>query len=371
MLPPHLVEHRPVVVAVAKLAETPDEIRHGVRGPDGVAESNPAPAAHAVHDEPVAAIAEDEPLVAEKREVRLRPRRARHDRAHPRQLVAAEADGLRRRRPQQARNSEQQRHAEGADRRAQEARRVARERESPPQVVGVLDVLVGEETEPHRREQDERGRHDPRRAHPLRGQRRLTVEVPPARQQRREHQSQRERLLVVEALEQRDDHADREQRDGQQVCPVETLLDAVGEEQERRACHAADEVRELEHRQRDQTSHRRQPPPRRRRRPRKQQDRAAQKTGDREDLRHNARRPPPEQTRRSPHAFAPSDRLVGRQQHSGRRERGEIVDDPEREQGPERRDGGYRRGKQEDHHPFEDAEPAGHLARHRGHWASR
>ena len=65
----HLIEHRPAAMPVRELAESPRELGMLRRWSERIAERDPAAARHAVHDERLASLAEQQRLVAEQRQV--------------------------------------------------------------------------------------------------------------------------------------------------------------------------------------------------------------------------------------------------------------------------------------------------------------
>jgi hypothetical protein len=134
------------------------------------------------------------------------------------------------RRPQQARQGEGGREHQCAHRGAQETRRVAAQRELPPQLVRILDVLKGEEAQPDRAQENHQDRGDPAGREARLAQRRPAIEVPPARQERGEHGGEQQRLLEVAALQERKDDARPEQAAGRHPCRVEPPLETAGQE---------------------------------------------------------------------------------------------------------------------------------------------
>ena len=86
-----VVERGPGAVAVAELAELPEDLEPLLGRPDRLAHGDPAAATHAEHDEAAAAVAEQEVLVAEQGEVgeHRRVRGRLDDRAGARDVVRA------------------------------------------------------------------------------------------------------------------------------------------------------------------------------------------------------------------------------------------------------------------------------------------
>ena len=79
----------------------------------------------------------------------------------------------------------------------------------------------------------------------------MAIELRPARQQRRQHDGEEDRLLVVESLQQRRDHAHGQQDDGDRPGRVEAELEPAREEEQPGARDAPDEVRCLDHAERE------------------------------------------------------------------------------------------------------------------------
>src|SRR6185295_10141728 len=86
---------------------------------------------------------------------------------------------------------------------AEEAGRIGVKRESPPELVLVLHVLVGEEPQPHRGSDHHRDRQYPAGLQRLRNQCGLTVEVTARWEKRPQDHGERKGFLPVCALEQR------------------------------------------------------------------------------------------------------------------------------------------------------------------------
>jgi hypothetical protein len=75
MLRAHLEEHAPAAAAAADVAEAPDEFRDTGLGADRIAHRDPRTAMASVHQERVAAAAEQQVLVPAQHEVRVGMRR--------------------------------------------------------------------------------------------------------------------------------------------------------------------------------------------------------------------------------------------------------------------------------------------------------
>ena len=96
-------------------------------------------------------------------------------------------------------------------------------------------MLVAEEAEPRRGDQDEQNGGDPSRPEALVEQRRLAVEVTPRRDEREEHHAEDDRLLEVAAFENLEEDAGAEDDDGELIRGVEAPLQAAREDQQRGA----------------------------------------------------------------------------------------------------------------------------------------
>ena len=232
--------------------------------PDRLAHGDPAAALHAVHDEAAAALAEQEPLVAERRPAQATGGR----RSALASAAAACCDGVRRRARAPARCGAAKRTSCRPPNRAaaiitpsggaQEARGIALEQELPPQLVGVLDMPVAEEAEPRRAEQHgqrSRSAKGPRSAAPAAGScgRRpgATAAAPPARPRDRAPPPSRRPLTSENS-----DAGRQHERTAAHQAPSQAPAQAQRQHEEGETGEAAEEMRELDQRQRRQ---RRQP----------------------------------------------------------------------------------------------------------------
>ena len=173
-----LVERGEPAVLVGQLAELPGELAADVGRADRIAHRDPAAAADAVHQEARARLVEEQPLVADQREVRLRAGRRRDQllgALEIRRTRAARAGGGAGRSSRASANAASARPP--PDERAQRARRVAVELELPPEVVGVLDVSIGEQHDEACADQHQRDAGHPARRERLREQRAAPIEV--------------------------------------------------------------------------------------------------------------------------------------------------------------------------------------------------
>src|SRR6266849_7206806 len=250
--PRHLIEHRPARVEVAQLAESPDQLRLVFLRPDRIAHGDEAAALDAVHEQAAAAVAEEERLVAEEREIRLTAALRAHDSLGAIDFLDRRRIRLRRGRAEKALDREDQKNAENAHGGAEESRRVSAEPEAPPQIARVFDVLVAEESEPRGRQQNESDRGDPSRTESLVQQRRFSIEVFSRTDDTEQHHRENQGLFVIRSLEELKDDADAQHRNRQLICRIEAALQSARENEERRSGDAAEEVRELDDRQRDE-----------------------------------------------------------------------------------------------------------------------
>ena len=197
------------MVAVAQLDEFPDQILPGLARPDRIAQGDPTAALDAVHEKRPGVVAQDEVLVAQQGQVGVGPGRGFDDGADLRRRVDVQGLRLGPGRHEEPGHGVEEDQSHRARRAAQEARRIAPEREPPPQVVRVVHVLVGEQAQPDRAQQDDDDQHHPPGAESLGGQGGLAVELAPAGQQGGQHDAQDDRLFVVQPLEQREEYAER------------------------------------------------------------------------------------------------------------------------------------------------------------------
>ena len=159
-------------------------------------------------------------------------------------------DRLVRRVAHQPREHEQQQRHGRSDRGRRKREASPLQLELPPELVRVLDVLEGEEAEPDRRAQRTGDGDDPGRRESRVEQRGSTIERRPRSPEDEEDRDEEGRLLVVRTLEQRrrdpDDHGD----DGEDVGGVEPPREPLREHEQRRADDAAEEMRGLDHAER-------------------------------------------------------------------------------------------------------------------------
>ncbi len=221
-----------------------------------------------------------------------------------------------------------------------------------------------EDEQPADAQQDE---HDGE--HPLGGEglvedRGAAIELRPARQQRREHDGEQDRLLVVESLQQRRDHAHGQQDDGDRPGRVEAELEPAREEEQPGARDAPDEVRCLDHAEREHAFQQPEAPLGGGRGPGSEQHDPGKEARGREHLR--SRQPAAEPRRHARQVLAPPAHLARSQEPGRDQQRDDVVDDPVGEQGGEQRRA--RRGAREElqQHHLEDPESGRDVARDPG-----
>ncbi len=257
-------------------------------GPDRISQRHPGARLHAVHDERGPAVVEQDGLVAKIDEERRR-RRLRRDRpphvveigiSWHRRLVRRVADEPCERKQQQGQGR--------ADRSPQEPRRLASQLELPPELARVLDVLERKEPQPHRSTEGTGQRRDPRGGESRVEEGGPAIERRPRPPEHDEHQEEESGFLVIEALQERRDHAGDHHDRRQVVRRIEPPGQALREDQERGAGHAAQKMRQLDDAERDERVEQLQPSRGSGRGARDQQDHSGQEGEDRE---HRRREP--------------------------------------------------------------------------------
>ena len=221
------VEHRHPAEVVAAFEEGADEPRHRRVGTDRIAHGHPGAALHAVHQERVAGLVEEQRLVAQEDEVGRRASLLLH-----RRFGRPEVGGTRRRHhvrgvPQQPGHAHQQHHHRGAHAGAQKPRGLAVQFELPPELVGIVHVLEGKQAEPKRRSQSARQRRQPAGREARIEERGPPVEGRAGPAQCKQHEQQQRGLFVVEALEERRRHAHHDERRREVVGGVEPASEAL------------------------------------------------------------------------------------------------------------------------------------------------
>jgi len=136
-------------VAVTDVPKLPDQFHDLLLGPYRIAHGHPASAFDPVHDESLSTLGEKEHLVPQQGKVGHGSPAGLHQGTDPLGPRRIRGHDLRPCRAKQPGDCNEQDQAEGTDRSPQEARSTAPvPRKSPPQIVGVLDVLVREEAQP-------------------------------------------------------------------------------------------------------------------------------------------------------------------------------------------------------------------------------
>lgn len=195
----------------------------------------------------------------------------------------------------------------------------------------------------------------------------LAVEVQPAGQQRHEHSGEQQRLFVVDALGEREDDAGAEQRAGEHPRGVEPPLQAAREQQQHHPDEAAQEVRQLDDRQRQQVLQPAQPLQLGRCGAGEEQHGAGQEGGEGEDVRYERRHPGGDRAGGALHADPLAQQLVAAEQQGRGAQRQQVVDGAIEQQRAEHGRARCRGGReQQQHRGLEDAETGGHLAQESG-----
>ncbi len=122
----------------------------------------------------------------------------------------------------QPRNGNQENDHRGSHRSAQKPRRLAVQRELPPQIVRVLHVLEGKEPEPHRRGQRRDDSRRPGRGEARHQQCRLAIEHRARATQHEKQEAEHDGFLVVHTFQERCDDAGGNDDRGQVVRGVQS-----------------------------------------------------------------------------------------------------------------------------------------------------
>ena len=357
-----LVEHRPATGAFALFEEGPHQLAPcDLVGAHRIAHRDPAAPDRVEHHESLVLIVEQQALVAHQREVCLRRGKLLDQRQRLRQCGLVGSFALQLLRTDQAGRREQHAGDDRGHQRAQRSRRAAvLQAELPPQVGAVIDVLVAEHHQPRRAAQRRHDRHDPAHAEAGAEQRRAPMEQPVGRRQRQCQQGHQRSLFVVDALEQRKHRAGQQQHQGQPVSRIQPPLQAARQDQQQHADHAGQQVRNLQHRQRQQLAQDRHAHRQCAGRAGEQQYRAAD-----QGQAGKERRQQPSEPRRQHGLAAPALRLALQHQQCSGTQRQQVIDHPVRGQRTEDRcsqlrvAGGTEAGQ---HHRLEHPQPAGHVA---------
>ena len=87
--------------------------------------------------------------------------------------------------------------------RPQAARGIRVQREFPPQIIAILALFIGKNCQADGAYHHQQHSHRPLRRKSIGQQRAFAIKMLPARRQRHEHDREKNRLLIVESLEQR------------------------------------------------------------------------------------------------------------------------------------------------------------------------
>ncbi len=267
---------------------------------------------------------------------------------------------------QQAHESDHQQRGDHADGGAEEARRVGLEGETPPDLAGVLGVLVHKDAEPHRRTHHHQDSQHPSALERRGADGRPAVEVPARRKHGREHDRQDGRFLPVRPLEQRCDDADPEKGDGEAVRRVEPVPERPCQHEQAGTRQAPHEVAQLDEPQRENVTQPGKPFGHAGRGARDQQDGSGEEHRSREHLGNQSRDPFADAARRTQRPRRVRQGLVHPDHDDRCAERQQVVDDAVGDQCPEEVRGADVRLEQEHHDRLDDAETTRHVTHETG-----
>ncbi len=247
-----LIEDGLARVQVGQFPETPDELLGAGSGSDRIAERDPAAARDLVHHESVVGLAEQQPLVSCQGGVGDGQIGLRDDRAHTLQVLQPRYGGLRPRGPQEVEQHISRGEHDHGERGSQHPGGVGIERERPPEVFGIVDVSVGDEADPDGHGDHSYDAHDPYRSEALGKNGRRAVEGAPPEGQHAQHEDENARLLEIESLQDGDHDAGDEQPESDVIGRRYASEQGTREHQQPQADHAPGEVRDFQHRQRQE-----------------------------------------------------------------------------------------------------------------------
>ena len=222
------------------------------------------------------------------------------------------------------RKAERQHHQQ--DRGAQEPGRAAGKGEIEPQAVAVLDMLVVEKAQPHRRADHDDNAHQPFRGEALFPERRLAVVGRAAGDQDGEHHRQNQGFLEIDAFQQRQEDTGDQPDDRQVIGGVEAPEQPVGKDQQRQSGHGVQQAGQFQHRVRQQLLQEVEAVFQRRIGTGNQQHRPRQRHQRSDDLRRQLRQPPGGAPHRLPQIGAAGEDLVAKGQEGGECQRQNEVD---------------------------------------------
>jgi hypothetical protein len=224
-------------------------------------------------------------------------------------------------------------------------------------------VLEREESQPDRCANSADDRDNPSRCETRVEKCRAPVEGRARAPQDDEHECENGRFLVVPALEERRDDPRRNDSHGRQPRAIQPPREALRQQQQRGARDASEEMRSLDHAERQHTIEKRETARGGRRRAGEQQD----DPGDEREHREYARREllgQPVECRPDARRLRPSLRkLVGNKDDKRDGKRQQVVDRSIHEQWRQQRLRRQVRVQQQNHQSFEHADTTRHVAR--------
>ena len=219
---------------------------------------------------------------------------------------------------------------------------------------------VGERADPHRHHDHAGDGHHPHRGEALREDLRGAVERAPPEGEHAQHQREQRRLLEIQPLQQRGGNARQQQPHRDVVGRLHAAKQRAREHQEPEPDEAAGQVRELEHRERQEAVEVGQALIHRRRRPGEQEQRPGEEGEGAGDLRHHRGDVGTRQLLGAHQARPLGGEFLATKEHRAEDQRREVVDRPVGKERAEHRLGGHvRHGEQYDRLEHPDA--AGHV----------
>ncbi len=235
---------------VGHLAETPHQLLGLVTGTDRIAEGDPAASRDLIHDEGSAVFAEQQSLVAGQGGVGDGQVGSGNDDAGAIQIRGTCHGRFGPGGSQHVRRQVGEREHDHDERSSQHAGGVAIQRERPPQLLRVVDVPVGNESDPDGGGDDAADADDPHRGEALGNEGGGTVKGALAEHQHAQHEREEDGLLEVESLQERGEDAGDEQPEGDVIGRFHPAEQRPREDQQPKADDAAGEVRGFENDQR-------------------------------------------------------------------------------------------------------------------------
>ena len=215
------VEDRDAAEIIAFFEKQTDERARAIGRSNRVAKRHPRAPLHTVHDECAAIVIEQDGFVAQEDQIGIGGGLRPDGDGRGGEIVIGRLVGLVGRMRQEPGECKQQQQDGGADGSAQEARRVGRQFELPPQLVRVIDVLVREPAKP-----DGGADRAGHRQHPSEGEscieeRGAPIECGPRPPQNDEDAGEYRRFHVIDALQQRRTDAEGHDHGRQYIGGVE------------------------------------------------------------------------------------------------------------------------------------------------------